>query len=80
MLEDAGWLTMPATGGGAMVMVNEPEAKRPLNPEFSHALMVIGKLPVCVGMPESVVDLLALFTRVNPVGRVPVEICHDPGV
>lgn len=40
----------------------------PVQPLASVAVTVTGKLPVCVGVPESVAP-----ENVNPVGSVPVK-------
>ena len=66
----------------ATMTVNVPVATPPLNPEFSQSLMVIGKLPDCVGIPLMELDLFPVdppVERVNPVGRVPTT-CQLPGV
>ncbi len=40
----------------------------PVHPLESVAVIVIGKLPVCVGVPESIAP-----EKLNPVGSVPVK-------
>ena len=80
---DAGCVVMAgAVLPPATTMVNVPVATPPLNPVFSHALMVIGKLPDCVGMPLMELDLLPVdppVERLSPVGRVPTT-CQLLGV
>jgi hypothetical protein len=62
------------------IMVNLPVAERPVKFANSHALIVIGKEPVCVGTPVSVVDLPEAFVNVKPLGRGPLETFQDSGV
>ena len=64
--------TVPAgIEDGLTVMVwqlmTSVKLRLPVHPLTSIAVMVIGKLPGCVGMPESVALL-----SVNPLGKVPV--------
>lgn len=69
-LPPAGWPVMAGAGGLVTGMVKVPEVLRPVLPANSHAWMVMGKLPACVGMPVIVSVLLFLkpvWTR--PAGK-----------